>query len=237
MEYAKNNIIGGINLSNICLEYDINAFIFSSSAAVYGEPTYNPIDEKHPLLPNNYYGFTKLAIENNLIWFSKLKNIRCALLRYFNASGYDHKGRVFGLESNPQNLIPRVMESAIGIKPHVNIFGNDYNTKDGTGVRDYIHVSDLAKAHIDAIEYIINKRKNLVINLGSETGYSVLEVINKTKKISKQRIKYKFKSRRPGDTDKIIADTSLAIDLIDWKPKYSDLGTIIQSTWDVYNKD
>ena len=153
-KYAQNNIIGGINLINACCDHNIQFFVFSSSAAVYGVPQYTPIDENHPLLPNNYYGFTKLNIENNLNWFSNLKGIMYASLRYFNAAGYDLQKRVKGQEINPQNLIPLVMETAVGTKNCIDIYGNDYNTKDGTGIRDYVHVSDLAKAHIDSIEYI-----------------------------------------------------------------------------------
>ena len=146
--YARNNIIGGQNVINACSDNNIKIIIFSSSAAVYGLPQYKLIDECHPLYPTNYYGQTKLHIEESLKWFSKLKDIKYASLRYFNAAGYDLKKRVKSLENNPQNLIPKVMEVAIGRKTQVAVYGNNYNTKDGTGVRDYIHVSDLAKAHI-----------------------------------------------------------------------------------------
>ena len=232
--YAQNNIIGGLNVINACSDYDIKIFIFSSSAAVYGLPDYNPLDEDHPLLPTNYYGQTKLHIEENLEWFSNLKGIRYASLRYFNAAGYDLKNRVRKLEINPQNLIPSVMESAIGMRTHIEVYGNDYNTKDGTGVRDYVHVSDLARAHIDSIDYICEEKKNLIVNLGNEIGYSVLDVINKLSEISKKRIEYRIVGRRSGDSGTLIANTELAKKLISWEPRHSDLDTIINSTWELY---
>ena len=232
--YLQNNIIGGLNVINACSDHNIKIFIFSSSAAVYGVPNYNPIDENHPLLPTNYYGQTKLHLEENLKWFSNLKGIKFASLRYFNAAGYDLKKRIKSLEVNPQNLIPVVMESAIGIRPRVNVYGSDYDTKDGTGVRDYIHVSDLAKAHIDSIKYIQKENKNLTVNLGNEIGYSVLDIINKSLEISKKQIKYKITGRRSGDIDTVIANTELAKQLIGWQPQNSNLDTIINSTWEIY---
>tara|TARA_Y100000768_G_scaffold364971_1_gene325861 strand:- start:620 stop:1588 length:969 start_codon:yes stop_codon:yes gene_type:complete len=232
--YARNNIIGGQNVINACSDYNIKIVIFSSSAAVYGLPQYNLIDECHPLSPTNYYGQTKLHIEESLEWFSKLKGIKYASLRYFNAAGYDLKKRVKSLEINPQNLIPKVMEVAIGRKTQVAVYGNDYNTKDGTGVRDYIHVSDLAKAHIDSINYISKNKENLTINLGNEIGYSVLDVISKSSEVSEKRIEHKIEARREGDIGSLIANTDLAKQLIGWKPRYSDLDTIINSTWEIY---
>ena len=232
--YARNNIIGGQNVINACSDYNIKIIIFSSSAAVYGLPKYKLIDECHPLYPTNYYGQTKLHIEESLKWFSKLKAIKYASLRYFNAAGYDLKKRVKSLEVNPQNLIPKVMEVAIGRKKQLAVYGNSYNTKDGTGIRDYIHVNDLAKAHIDSINYIFNNKENLTINLGNEIGYSVLDVISKSSEISEKKIEYRIEARREGDIGSLIANTDLAKKLIGWKPRYSDLDTIINSTWEIY---
>ena len=216
--YARNNIIGGQNVINACSDCNIKIIIFSSSAAVYGLPKYNLVDESHPLSPTNYYGQTKLHIEESLKWFSKLKAIKYASLRYFNAAGYDLKKRVKSLEINPQNLIPKVMEVAIGRRTQVGVYGNDYNTKDGTGVRDYIHVSDLAKAHIDSINYISSNKENLTINLGNEIGYSVLDVINKSSEICEKKIKHRIESRREGDIESIYADISKAKKDMNWKP-------------------
>ena len=170
--YANHNIIDSLKLINLCIENNINKFIFSSSAAVYGLPQYKPLDEKHPLEPINYYGFTKLIVENQLRWLSQIKNLKVACLRYFNAAGYDVKSRVLIKEKNPQNLIPIVMECASGLRSGFNVFGNDYNTPDGTCLRDYIHVNDLAKGHVKAIEKL-NDKNQLITNLATGKSHSV----------------------------------------------------------------
>ena len=226
-EYLHNNIIGGLNLIKACLNHDLKIFVYSSTAAVYGMPKYSPIDELHPLKPESYYGYTKLVIEDNLKWVSELKGLRYASLRYFNAAGYDVNKRISGLEINPQNLIPKVMETAIGMRSYINVYGNDYNTADGTGVRDYVHVNDLACAHIDAIEYLIEKENNLSINLGTGIGYSVFDIINKTNQISNNSIEFKVVNRRPGDSSEVIADPLTAKKIINWEARFSDLDTII----------
>tara|TARA_Y100000768_G_C23905063_1_gene647112 strand:+ start:182 stop:1150 length:969 start_codon:yes stop_codon:yes gene_type:complete len=234
-KYANNNIIGGINLIKACIQNNIDKFIFSSTAAIYGDPEYSPIDELHSQKPLNYYGYTKLAIERNLKWFSDLEGLKYCTLRYFNAAGYDIHKRIKGREKNPQNLIPIVVEVALGDKKSLDVYGNDYSTKDGTGVRDYIHVSDLAMGHIASLDYLSKHNKNLIINLGTGEGHSVLDVINMTKKISNKNIEYNFTKRRKGDPDTVIADSEKAKKLINWQPKYSDLYTIIDSTWKIYN--
>ena len=236
VKYAKNNIIGGINLIKACAEHGIDKFIFSSSAAVYGTPEYNPIDELHPLCPINYYGYTKLLIENNLKWFSDLKVLKYASLRYFNAAGYDVGKKIFKKENNPQNLIPAIMEMANQERNKLFIFGNNYKTKDGTCIRDYIHVSDLAAGHLSAIKYISEKNKDLIVNLGTGEGHSVIDVINMTREVSGKKIEYSFTDRRPGDPNIVIAGSNKAKKLINWNPKHSDLYTIIKSTWNIYNQ-
>ena len=235
-KYAKNNIIGGINLLNACAENGIYKFIFSSSAAVYGIPEYNPIDESHPLSPINYYGYTKLLLENNLKWFSELKGIRYASLRYFNAAGYDLEKRIIKKEKNPQNLIPIVMEAANEEREELFVFGDDYETEDGTCIRDYIHVSDLAVGHLSAIKYISENKQDLVLNLGTGEGHSVIDIIKMTHKISGKNIDYNFTDRRAGDPSKVISGSINAEKLINWKPQHSDLHTIIKSTWNIYNQ-
>jgi UDP-glucose 4-epimerase len=153
-QYSLNNINGTVNILNAVLEWGIKNIVFSSSAVVYGEPQYLSIDEQHPKNPENYYGFSQLEIERLLFWYEKLRGIRYANLRYFNAAGYDVKGRIKGRELNPTNLIPVIMEAANGSRAEVHVFGNDYDTPDGTCIRDYIHVNDLADAHIKALDYI-----------------------------------------------------------------------------------
>tara|TARA_B100001248_G_scaffold249377_1_gene222527 strand:- start:255 stop:1232 length:978 start_codon:yes stop_codon:yes gene_type:complete len=233
-KYAENNIIGGLNLINQSIDSGVSKFIFSSTAAVYGLPKYNPIDELHPLDPANYYGFSKLVLEDNLMWFSRLEKLRSVSLRYFNAAGYDSDNLIKRIEKNPQNLIPKIMEVAIGIKSSIDVYGDDFKTKDGTGVRDYIHVSDLADAHLKCVSYLMDNKKSMSINLGTGVGYSVLEVIREAEKISKKKIDYKVVSRRLGDPGSIIASGALAGKVLNWIPKFSSLKNIIGTTWNAY---
>ena len=233
-KYAKNNIWGTLNLLNHVVEAGVQYFVFSSSAAVYGAPQYLPIDERHPLNPENYYGYTKLAIEENLRWYSKIKNLRYAALRYFNATGYDINGKIRGKEKNPANLSPIVMETAAGIRKSMQVFGNDYDTPDGTCIRDYIHVSDLATAHVKAMEYLLKENQNLTVNLGTGKGHSVLEVIETARKVTGREIPYQITDRRPGDPANLVASCDLAERLMGWKAQYSDLETIFETMKKVY---
>lgn len=234
--YSKVNISGTINILNKMVEHNVRYLIFSSSAAVYGEPKYLPIDESHPLKPINFYGFTKLEIERLLDWYSSLKGIKFAALRYFNAAGYNINGKITGLEKNPANLLPIVMETGMGLRQVMSIFGDDYSTKDGTCVRDYIHVSDLSSAHIASLEYLSKKKSNLLLNLANGKGSSVLEVIKASIKIMKRDIPYDIVSRRPGDPQELIAKSKHAKKMINWEPEYSSIDMIIKSMWDVYSK-
>lgn len=233
-KYALNNISGTLNLLNAMVAHNITNFIFSSSAAVYGAPRYVPIDEKHPLNPENYYGYTKLAIEENLKWYSKLKGVRFAALRYFNATGYDISGFPNGKEQNPANLCPIVMETASGMRHEMHIFGDDYPTHDGTCIRDYIHVNDLATAHLQAMDYIQKEQQDLIVNLGTGKGISVLEMVQKTENITGQKVAYKIAPRRPGDPAELIASSLLAKELLGWQAQYSDIETIIKTMANIY---
>lgn len=235
--YASNNITGSLNLITACLKHNVMRFILSSSAAVYGEPVYLPLDEEHPKHPTNYYGYTKLAIEQNLEWFDKLKGLKFVALRYFNAAGYDGTGRMPGLERKPANLIPLVMETAIGKRPNLLVFGNDYPTSDGTGVRDYVHVTDLADAHVRATDYLVEKNTSLVVNLGSGSGVSVQEIIDLARKITGREIPAQYVDRRPGDPAKLVASSTLAEKELGWKARHSDIETILRTTWEVYLAD
>jgi UDP-glucose 4-epimerase len=235
-KYSINNIIGAMNLLNAASQTGIKNIVFSSSAAVYGDPEYLPLDEKHPTRPLNYYGFTKLEIERFLDWYDRLKGIKYAALRYFNAAGYDVKGRLSGLERNPENLLPVVMEAAAGMRECVSVFGDDYDTPDGTGVRDYVHVNDLADAHVMAFNYIASKRESLMVNLGSENGVSVKAMIDTARKVSGRPIPAKMAPRRPGDAAKCLASSARAFSLLGWKAKRSDVGTLVESTLNVYKK-
>jgi UDP-glucose 4-epimerase len=235
-KYSRNNINGTINILNAASATGIKYIVFSSSAAVYGEPKYLPIDEKHSTDPENYYGFTKLEIERFLGWYEKLKNIRFASLRYFNAAGYDVKGRITGLEQNPANLIPVIMEAACGMRGEVQIFGNDYDTPDGTCIRDYIHVNDLAAGHAAALDYISKHDTRLTLTLGSETGISVLKVLEAARNITGKPIPAKITGRRPGDPAKLTASSSLARETLGWRARHSDLETLIKTSWEAYRQ-
>ena len=233
-KYSINNINGTLSLLTAMVENDTKNFIFSSSAAVYGAPVYLPIDEKHPLNPENYYGYTKLAIEENLKWYDKLKGIKFAALRYFNAAGYHPKGLVKGLEKTPANLLPIVMEVVVGTRSTFGLFGEDYETPDGSCIRDYIHVSDLATAHVLSLDYLLEKKESLIVNLGSENGYSVKEIIKHTEDIIGKKLNYTIEKRRAGDPAKLLASSKKARELLNWTPKYSTAESIIRSMWNVY---
>ena len=235
-KYATQNLTGTINILNSVVEAGIPLIVFSSSAAIYGEPKYLPIDEAHPKEPTNFYGFTKLEIEHLLEWYDRLKGIKFAALRYFNAAGYDIEGRIQGLEKNPANLVPVIMEVAAGMRPRLEIFGTDYPTPDGTGVRDYIHVTDLAEAHCKALNHLADARQSFAVNLGSERGLSVLEILQAARRITGRSIPVSTVGRRPGDPAKLIASSAAAKRLLGWKAKYSDVDTIIATSWRVYEK-
>lgn len=234
-KYSINNITGTLNILNAMAKHGVKHLVFSSSAAVYGEPTYLPIDESHPTNPENYYGFTKLEIERFLSWYAKLKGIRFSALRYFNAAGYDPQGRIKGLEKNPANLLPVIMEVAVGWRFKIQVFGNDYPTPDGTGVRDYVHVTDLADAHLLSFRYMVDTGKSLTVNLGSEQGISVLQMIEVARKVTGKPIPLEIVGRRPGDPAKLVASASLAGKLLGWKARYSDVDTLIRTAWKVYS--
>ena len=236
-KYAINNLTGTINLLNVAAEAKIKYFVFSSSAAVYGEPKYLPLDEAHPTEPLNFYGYTKLEIESLLVWFSKLKDIRFASLRYFNAAGYDIEGEINGLEREPNNLIPIVLETILGKRKEVVVFGSDYDTHDGSCIRDYIHVNDLAEAHLKALDYLVTQNQNLVVNLGTSKGLSVLEVLNIARKVSGIDFKFTLGPRRAGDPAVVLAKASLAEKLLHWTPKNSNATTLLETSLRAYRKN
>ena len=233
-KYSINNITGTLNIMNAAVKHNCKKMIFSSSAAVFGSPEYLPIDEDHPKNPENYYGFTKLEIERFMNWYDKLRGMRFAALRYFNAAGYDPEGEIRGLEQNPANLLPRVMEVAAGMKSGMKVFGTDYDTRDGTCIRDYVHVTDLARAHVMALDYITKNDKSLTVNLGTEKGTTVKEIIDAARKITGKEIPSEDVERRPGDPACLYATSKRAKELLGWEPKYSDVDTLVKTTWEVY---
>lgn len=236
-KYSVNNLTGTINIMNSAVKHGCKKMIFSSSAAVFGSPQYLPIDEKHPKNPENYYGFTKLNIEEIMAWYDKIRGLKFAALRYFNAAGYDVEGFPYGLEQNPANLLPVIMETACGMREKMKVFGTDYDTRDGTCIRDYVHVSDLADAHVRALEYISEKNESLTVNLGSETGVSVKEMLETARKITGKEIKADFVERRAGDPANLVATSAYAREKLGWKPRFSDINTLLDSTWKAYLKN
>lgn len=235
-KYSVNNITGTLNIINSAVEHNCKRMVFSSSAAVFGEPQYLPIDEAHPKNPENYYGFTKLKIEEFMAWYEKLRGLRFAALRYFNAAGYDVDGEIYGLEQNPANLLPIIMEVACGMRPKMKIFGNDYDTRDGTCIRDYIHVTDLAVAHVKALEYIAKNDKSLTVNLGSEKGTTVTEMVEAARRITGKPIPADYAERRPGDPASLVASAKYAAEVLGWKAQHSDVDTLLETTYKAYQK-
>ena len=231
--YSINNITGTLNIMNAAVKHNCKIMIFSSSAATFGEPQYLPMDENHPQKPINYYGFTKLKIEEFMDWYDQLKGLKFAALRYFNAAGYDPEGEISGLEQKPENLLPRVMEAALGQR-ELKVFGNDYDTRDGTCIRDYVHVTDLARAHVMALDYIAKNDKSIKLNLGTEKGTTVKELLDAARKITGKPIPAEDVPRRPGDPACLYTTSKLAKELIGWEPKYSDVDTLVKTTWEVY---
>ena len=233
-KYSVNNITGTINIMNAAVKFGCKKMIFSSSAAVFGAPEYLPMDEDHPKNPENYYGFTKLEIERFMAWYDQLRGMRFAALRYFNAAGYDPEGQIRGLEQKPANLLPRVMEVAAGMQDKIKVFGTDYDTRDGTCIRDYVHVTDLARAHVMALDYITKNDRSLTVNLGTEKGTTVKEIIDAARRITGKAIPSEDVERRPGDPACLYATYKRAKELLGWEPKYSDVDTLVKTTWEVY---
>ena len=235
-KYAKNNISGTVNLLNAATAAKVKYFVFSSSAAVYGEPQYLPLDEAHPAEPLNFYGYTKLIIENLLRWYSQLRGMRFSSLRYFNAAGYDVDGELNGLEHEPNNLLPIVLETIMGRREKVEVFGTDYDTRDGSCIRDYIHVSDLADAHLRALDYLKCENQDLVVNLGTSKGLSVLEIMQIAREVSGAEFKYTLGPRRAGDPAVVLAKADLAAELLGWRAKHSDAQTLLETSLRAYQQ-
>lgn len=228
--YFKNNIQGGLNLLQVMTENNVKKIIFSSSCAVYGYPKKLPVTEREKLEPVSVYGEAKIAFEKILYWYEKLYGIKYISLRYFNAAGASLDGTL-GEDHKPEtHIIPIALEAALGLRKHFILFGNDYPTKDGTCIRDYIHVLDLAQAHISALERL-EEGKNAIYNLGAEKGYSNLEVLKMIKRVTGRDFPVKIGKRREGDPAAIFADSTKIKKELGWKPQYSDLKTIVETAW------
>ena len=231
LKYYDNNVYGTKVLLEKLIEYGINHVVFSSTAATYGEPKSIPIVETDPTQPTNAYGETKLAMEKMFKWCDVAHGLKYVALRYFNACGAHISGKI-GEAHNPEShLIPLILQVPNGKRESIKVFGTDYPTKDGTCVRDYIHVTDLAAAHILAVKYLINGNESNTFNLGNGVGFTVNEVIEKAKQVTKLPIKVEQDARRAGDPAVLIASSEKAKEVLGWKPKYDSLETIIETAW------
>ena len=233
-KYFWNNIVNTLRLLDAMLEAGVKRIVFSSSAAVYGTPQTVPIPEDHPKLPTNPYGETKLAMERALQWYGNAYGLKWIALRYFNAAGADPDGEL-GENHDPEtHLIPLAIKAALGQRPPVDVYGTDYPTPDGTAIRDYIHVSDLADAHVRALDYLTAGGESRALNLGTGRGYSVREVIDTVGKISP--VPFRDAPRRAGDPPALVADAGHAATVLDWKPQRSGLEAITQDAWNWHSK-
>lgn len=231
LAYYRNNVANTITLLEEMERANISHFIFSSTAAVYGEPVSTPIAEDHPCAPTNPYGATKLAVERLLADVSHANGMTCSILRYFNAAGADHSGKIGERHQPETHLIPLVLQVATGERESIRIFGDDYPTPDGTCLRDYVHVSDLTRAHLLALEHLLAGGANTTCNLGNSNGYSVRQIIDTAREITGHAIPAETVARRAGDPAVLIADSSKIRRELGWQPAYEDVGDIIRSAW------
>ncbi len=229
------NVVGSLTLLQALMEADIRSFVFSSTCATYGKPERLPLDETHPQNPINPYGRTKHIVEQALRDFDLCNRMRSVMLRYFNAAGADFEGRIGEWHTPETHAIPLAIEVALGRRPHFSIFGEDYDTRDGTCIRDYIHVNDLADAHVRAVEYLLNGGETVDINLGTGTGTTVKELISAIETVSGRPMPVVKTERRAGDPPTLVAGNGKAENVLGWKPKH-DINDIIRSAWNWHSR-
>ena len=227
--YYRNNLGGTLSLLDAMREAGVGKIVFSSTCATYGTPDDVPIRETAPQLPVNPYGETKLAIERALRWYGEAYGLRTVSLRYFNAAGADPDGEIGELHQPETHLVPLVLQAALGERAQIDIYGTDYPTSDGTAIRDYIHVQDLAEAHLCALEHLADGGESAALNLGTGRGHSVREVVRVAEAVSGRPIAWRDTARRPGDPPVLVADPSLAAELLGWRARVSDLETILRT--------
>ena len=230
-KYYQSNVAKTLTLIEAMKDHNVGPLVFSSTAAVFGEPLYIPIDEKHVRAPINPYGMTKHMVENMLSDFDHAYGLRSVALRYFNASGADPSGRIGERHEPETHLIPLALQAVLGRKPALKVFGRDYETADGTCIRDYIHVDDLAEAHLLALEYLWNDGESTAFNLGNGAGFSVQEVLDAVMEVTGRLVPIEDAPRRAGDPAVLIADASNAHKILGWQPKYSQLEVIVRHAW------
>ena len=230
-KYYQNNVVNSLNLLDAMRTHGVYRIIFSSTAAIFGEPEYAPIDEKHPKLPINPYGKTKLMLELALADYDRAYGLKSICLRYFNAAGADPDGQLGERHDPETHLIPLVLQAASGRRDAISVFGRDYDTPDGTCVRDYIHIADLCEAHWLGLQSLMNGGGSQSYNLGNGSGFSVQEVIDVASRVTGRNIPVVDGPRREGDPARLVADATLAKKVLGWVPKYADLETIISHAW------
>jgi len=230
-KYYRNNVANTLNLLDAMVAAGVSRLVFSSSAAVYGMPARTPIDETHLAAPINPYGRTKLVVEQMLGDYGRAHALRCVSLRYFNAAGADPEGELGERHEPESHLIPRVLQSASGRAGEVTVFGADYDTEDGTCVRDYIHVADLCDAHLAALRYLAGTGESLCANLGNGNGYSVRQIIDTARAVTRRSFAVREGPRREGDPPRLVADAARAREVLGWQPRCSQLETIIEHAW------
>lgn len=230
-KYFRNNVINTLNLLEAMNEASVRPIVFSSTCATYGVPREVPIPEDHAQQPINPYGESKLFIEKALHWHDVAHGVRYAALRYFNAAGADPDGEI-GEDHEPEtHLLPLAIEAALGKRERLEIFGTDYPTPDGTAIRDYIHVTDLATAHVKALGQLLAGGSSMKLNLGTGSGHSVREVVEAVARVARRPVPVRESPRRPGDPPSLVAAPSRAGEVLDWRPQYSDLATIVATAW------
>lgn len=235
-KYYNNNVVNTMNLLNVMLKHDVKKFIFSSTCATYGIPQKIPLTENHPQNPINPYGWTKLMVERILKDYDTAYGLKSVILRYFNASGADESG-IIGEWHNPEtHLIPLILDAAMGKREDIKIFGTDYDTPDGTCIRDYIHVTDLADAHILSLEYLNKNNQSNQFNLGNGQGFSVREVIESVKRVTGRNFNVTQTQRREGDPAILIGSSKKAKDTLGWDPQYVNIDKIIETAWNWHQK-
>ena len=232
-KYYRNNVTATQTLLDGMRAHGVDKFIFSSTAAIFGDPQYVPIDEAHPKAPINPYGRSKWFVEQMLEDYDRAYGLKAVCLRYFNAAGADPEGELGESHEPETHLIPLILQVASGRRPHITVFGEDYATADGTCIRDYIHVEDLAEAHLLALRQLLAGAGSARYNLGNGSGYSVREVIETVRKISGQPVTVVMGERRAGDPPALVADARAAREALGWQPRYADLDTIVGHAWAV----
>ena len=234
--YYKNNVCATWKLLDKMVQHGVNLFIFSSTCATYGEPQWLPLTEDHPQNPISPYGRTKLVIEWMLEDFRAAYGLKYINLRYFNAAGADPEGEVGEWHEPETHLIPNILLSLLQESKSLEIYGNDYPTPDGTCIRDYIHIHDLCSAHMLALDYLLDGGEPASFNLGNGEGYSILDIIRTTEKVTGMSVKYEYRDRRPGDPARLIGSSEKARKVLGWSPKYGDIETIIETAWNWHRK-